>query len=146
MRKFFITFALLLCIPTAFASAAPDFSTGANQPSFQTGASQPSMQTNTSAFALKNPLSFTTVCGLLLALLDVALVIGIPIMVLFLVYAGFLFVLARGSQEGLKKAKANFFYTILGIALFLGAWTLGQIVAATINEVAPGSLNTNSCK
>lgn len=99
-----------------------------------------------SSFEFKNPLSVGSICGLLKMILEVALVLGIPIMVLALVYSGFLFVMARGSETGLTKAKANFMWTVIGIALFLGAWTLGNVVAATINQFpSDGKINTQ-CK
>ncbi|KKW35602.1 hypothetical protein A2852_01260 [Candidatus Adlerbacteria bacterium RIFCSPHIGHO2_01_FULL_54_23] len=98
------------------------------------------------SFKLQNPLNFETICGLIQGLLKVFITIGIPIAVLFLVYSGFLFVWARGSVDGLKKAKRNFFYTLLGIALFLGAWFLGQVIASTINALSPGTVGQTSCK
>ena len=65
---------------------------------------------------------------------------------LFLVYAGFLFVLARGSATGLQKAKSNLIHVILGIGIFIGAWLLGQIIANTINAVSPGTVSgVTSC-
>ncbi len=100
-----------------------------------------------SVFVFSNPLGdTTTVCALIKKLLQAALVIGIPIAVVFLVYAGFLFVWARGSVDGLTKAKKNLGYTLLGIAIFLGAWVLGQVIANTVNAIQPGTVSgTNSC-
>ena len=64
------------------------------------------------------------------------LTLAIPVAILFLVYAGFLFVWARGNPVGLKRAKWNLFYVVIGIGIFLGAWVLGQIIANTLTSLA----------
>lgn len=87
------------------------------------------------SFTLCNPLAVSNFCDLVKALLNIVLAIGIPIAVLFLVWSGFRFILARGSQEGLGKAKENFKWVIIGIAIFLGAWTLATIISATIQTL-----------
>jgi hypothetical protein len=70
------------------------------------------------------------------ALLRVVINIGFPILILFIVYAGFLFVTAQGSEEKLKKAKQTFFWTIVGAAIFLGAWALAVLIKTTIGLIA----------
>ena len=97
--------------------------------------------------ALENPLGNVTVCSLLQKFLNALLAIGIPIAVLFLVYAGFMFIIARGAPKGLAKARTNLVNVLIGIALFLGAWTIGQLVASTINSIRPGTVTsgTGSC-
>lgn len=78
---------------------------------------------------LKNICSFEDFVALLLkAVID----IGLPIAVLFIVYSGFLFVTAQGSETKLQKAKDTFFYTIIGVTIFLGSWALALIVKNTI--------------
>ena len=77
-------------------------------------------------------------------LLSIFLAIGTPIAVLFLVYAGFMFVMARGNAHELETAKRNIVHVILGICIFLGAWLMGQVIANTINAIAPGTVNTNN--
>lgn len=98
---------------------------------------------------IQNPLgSTTTLCGLIKNLLNVILALGVPVSVLFLVYAGFLLIWARGNTAALEKAKRNLRYVIIGIAVFLGAWALGQVIANTVNAVAQGSgvnFSINSC-
>ena len=61
--------------------------------------------------------------------------LGIPIAVLFLVYAGFLFVTARGSEEQLKKAKGILLWTIVGIAVLLGAKIIAEVLENTITSI-----------
>ncbi len=84
---------------------------------------------------LDNPLNVGSICGLLQAILTALLTIGTPVAVLFLVYAGFKFVVARGNAEKLGEAKNNLLYVVIGIALFIGAWLLGEIIANTLNQL-----------
>ena len=114
----------LLAMPV-FALQAQGFSNNTPPPG----------QTNNSLFEFRNPLNVKSVAELLRAVLDILLTIGIPIAVLFLVYAGFLFVWARGSDTGLKKAKDNLFYTVVGITLFMGAWFLAKVIEATLRQL-----------
>ncbi|HTR18916.1 MAG TPA: pilin [Candidatus Paceibacterota bacterium] len=65
--------------------------------------------------------------------------ISLPILTLFIVYAGFKFVFARGNPDGIKEAKRNFLYVILGAILILGAWVLATLIASTATQVLGGS-------
>lgn len=94
---------------------------------------------SSNGFTLCNPLGSTTsFCGLLKTIFGDLLILGIPIATLFIVFAGFQLVAARGSEEKLRKAKNNLLYIVIGIALFLGAWTLAQIIAATLAQLGAG--------
>jgi hypothetical protein len=72
---------------------------------------------------------------LIAAILDIVLVIGIPIITLAIIYAGFLFVQAQGNPEAIKKAKATLLYTIIGAALLLGAWVIANAIKGTVDEI-----------
>ncbi len=93
---------------------------------------------------LNNPLKFSSVCGFFKQLFNAVIMLGVPVATLFIVWAGFKFVLARGNAEALKVARKNAAYVAIGIAVFLGAWFLSQIIAATIKAVAP-SVGLSSC-
>lgn len=83
---------------------------------------------------LRNPLQ--NICSFedfVELLLQAVIRIGLPIAVLFIVYSGFLFVTAQGDTTKLQKAKDTFFWTVVGVAVFLGSWTLALIVKNTIN-------------
>jgi hypothetical protein len=102
----------------------------------------------TSANKVQNPLGVNTVCGLIKGVLSAATQIGIPVAVLFLVWAGFKFVLARGSSDKINEAKENLFHVVIGIGIFLGAWLLTQFIANTVNNLQQGSsnpININAC-
>lgn len=88
---------------------------------------------------IENPLSATSLFCFLKDILDVLLTIGVIIAVLFMVYAGFLYVTARGSQEQLTKAKHAFLGAVIGTAIIMGVWVIAQAIVGTINAIRPGT-------
>jgi hypothetical protein len=102
---------------------------------FADGSGTPSASSGT----VVNPLGVTTFCGLIKALLSAAVAIGIPIAVLFIVWAGLKFVLAKGNSTKLTEARTNMLYTVIGIGIFLGAWLLVMVIQNTVNGLASGS-------
>lgn len=84
---------------------------------------------------LQNPLGVDSFCDLIVVILNAALIIGIPIAVLFIVYAGFKFVIARGSPAGLSEARSNLFNTLIGIAIFIGASLIARVIVGTLHQL-----------
>jgi len=96
--------------------------------------------TNGGAPTVTNPLgSINSFCGLIKSVLGAVIQIGIPVAVLFIVFAGFKFVLARGNPSKLEEAKKNLLYTLIGIGIFLGAWLIAVVIANTVNSLGAGS-------
>lgn len=84
---------------------------------------------------LQNPLQFNTISGFLDAMLGAVVTIAGPIVVLMLVYSGFLFVSAQGNPEKLAIAKKAIMWTIIGAAVVLGAFVLSSAIEGTINQL-----------
>ena len=87
---------------------------------------------------IENPLkqgTSDTLVGFLQSLLSVFVAFAIPIAALAIIYAGFLFVTARGSEEQLRKAKSTFFYTVIGTAVLLGAQVIISVIATTVQSL-----------
>src|SRR3989338_11149572 len=95
------------------------------------------MQGETITPTLENPLSADTLFCFLKDILDVFLTIGIIIAVLFMVYAGFLFVTARGKDQQLTEAKKAFLGAVIGTAIIMGVWVLAKAIVGTINAIRP---------
>jgi cytochrome bd-type quinol oxidase subunit 2 len=71
---------------------------------------------------------------LLYAVLDNAVIpIGGIIVVIMIIYSGFLFVTARGNEEQIKTARRSFTYAAIGAAILLGAKAIALAIQATIN-------------
>ncbi len=86
---------------------------------------------------IANPLNseIDTIPAFIEELLRIVLKIGIPIVVIFIIYAGFLFVTATGNPEKLKHAKATLFTTLIGSAILLGAWVIAEAIQGTISQL-----------
>jgi hypothetical protein len=83
--------------------------------------------------SLSNPLSFSSVTSLLEAILNVVVIISIPIVVLFLILAGFHYVTAQGNPEKIKDASKALLYGVIGGVVILGASAILAIVENTVN-------------
>lgn len=91
----------------------------------------------------ENPIKLTgadgqkiaTVPQFLLALVDLAFLIALPIIVIFLVYAGFLFVTAADNEKQTETARKVFLWTLVGAAIVLGAKVIAMAIQATLLEI-----------
>ena len=81
---------------------------------------------------LPEPIKYKTIDSLVLALLTLFYQIMLPIVALYIMYAGFLYVAARGNEDKLKKAHQALTYSLLGAAIILGAALAVRIIQGTI--------------
>lgn len=96
----------------------------------------PSVALAATGGGFNNPLNgIDSIGGFVKALLGAVLYILYPLAVLALLYSGFMFVSARGNTDTLKTAKTNFFWTIVGVTLLLGAWALTELLKGTIDPL-----------
>ena len=82
-----------------------------------------------------NPIKYggiQTVPQLLLALVDLVFLIGVPIIVIFIIYGGFLFVKSGDNESELAKAKNVFWWTLIGALVLLGAKAISAAIQSTI--------------
>ncbi len=84
--------------------------------------------------AVTNPLSFGTIPEVINAILDILLIFAVPLIVFFIIYAGFLYVMAQGNPAKIQEANKALLYALIGGAIVLGAEIIGGVVAATINS------------
>jgi hypothetical protein len=84
---------------------------------------------------LQNPTTFPNIQSFIAAFLQAIVEISLPILTLFIVYSGFMFIMARGNQTKLTAAKNNFLYVILGALLIIGAWSLALLIGSTVTQV-----------
>lgn len=141
MKKLLLTLAFFaLLVPAVagaqFGSAQPNTTVGPSSPNTSVGASGPNTSvgpsSGSSVFGIKNPLAFDSFCKLANALLNVVMVIGVPVATFFVVWAGFLLVLARGRLDALREARSNLLNTFIGVGIFFGAALLIMILSATL--------------
>lgn len=88
---------------------------------------------------LKNPLTVDNFADFIQEILSIVVRVGLPIIVIFMMYVGFLFIKARGNDQELTKAKTAFVYAVIGAALVLGAWVISVGIANTIQGLGETS-------
>lgn len=111
MRLFFLNLILILATVSVFAFVTDAQTIGCNP-----------------AVEICNPIQSNTFADLMAKIADIAAKIGLPLVVVFIIYAGFLFVSARGDEEQLKKAKTTFFWAVIGALLVVGAFAISLAI------------------
>lgn len=86
---------------------------------------------------VKNPLGskFENLNSFVKTLLEGLIKILIPVIALAIIYAGLMFVTARGNTEKLTTAKNALLYGVIGAGLVLGAWALAQLISDTVIQL-----------
>lgn len=84
---------------------------------------------------LSNPICTQDLSQFFAKLLELVAFIAFPIVVLFMVYVGFLFVSSQGNPEKLKEAKNYFFWALVGALLVLGAEALSMAIKRTVDQL-----------
>lgn len=72
---------------------------------------------------------------LLFKIIDVLLVFAIPLIVLYIMYAGYLFVTAAGNTEQISTAKNALLWAVVGGVVILGARLIFNIIKETIKPL-----------
>ncbi|MEK7063511.1 MAG: hypothetical protein AAB955_02350 [Patescibacteria group bacterium] len=85
--------------------------------------------------ALTNPLQTASLSQFLTMLLRLVAEIASPIIVLMIVYIGFLFITAQGNPDKLKKAREYFLWAMIGALLVLGAYALSLAIEGTVSQL-----------
>jgi len=85
---------------------------------------------------IKNPFKQDSIQNLIQTLInEIFIPIGGVIAVLMVMYAGFLYVTARGDTGKMKKAKDALLWAVIGSAILLGAWVISEAIKATIDQL-----------
>lgn len=84
-------------------------------------------------FNVTNHIKFSTVEEVIVALLNIFIIVATPIIVLFIIYAGFLYVTAGGNTQQVQKATTALTYAIIGGIMVLGAVVISGIIADIVS-------------
>jgi hypothetical protein len=85
---------------------------------------------------LTNPLSnISSIPDFFRVLVEIILVFAIPFIVFFIIYAGFLYVTARGNPEKISTAHKALLFALIGGMLILGANVLLEIITNTVEQI-----------
>lgn len=85
-------------------------------------------------FTVPNPIKADNFDDFMGKLLEIVFLIAIPIITIFIIYSGFLFVTAQGNAEKIETAKKNFMWVLIGSAILLGSWLLANAIGETIRQ------------
>jgi len=121
-----------------FGSALPAFVATAATTGTDTSTTKTTgIDTTTGSGKLINPLGEgATPPGLLKAILEFVVRIGAVVVVLMLVYVGFLFVTAQGNETKITAAKSGLLWTVVGALILLGAQAIALAIEATVKALS----------
>jgi hypothetical protein len=91
--------------------------------------------TTGSSATFPNPIAAPDLTSLLTLVLNAVILIVFPFIVLFIVYAGFKMVAARGNPGEISKAKEQIIYAIIGALIILGAGAISLAIKGTVNQI-----------
>ncbi len=90
--------------------------------------------------AIENPLgNKVEVKDLLADILKIVVEIALPVVILMVIYSGFMYVIARGRPEAIEKAHKTLTWTLIGAAILLGAQLIATVLVDTISNIAKDS-------
>lgn len=125
MTRFRSTLVVLLGTLLLFLATLPVFA----QQTTNCGAGQTCLQ---------NPLRFTSIERFIEGALQAMVMIALPIISVFIIWAGFMFVKARGKPNEISDAKKNLTYVLIGATLILSAWVLATLIGSTVSQLLRG--------
>jgi cytochrome c biogenesis protein CcdA len=83
-----------------------------------------------------NPLGdVNTIPDFLAKVLEALSLILLPLIVIFVIYAGYLFVTAQGEEGKIQKARTALLWTLIGAGVILGAQIMANILRDTLSEL-----------
>ncbi|MCB9818640.1 hypothetical protein H6788_00455 [Candidatus Nomurabacteria bacterium] len=83
--------------------------------------------------SLENPLRSNDLMEFLQELLDVIMVFAVPLIVFMIIYAGFLYVTARGKETQVSNASRALLYAVIGGVIILGANIILAVISGTVD-------------
>jgi len=92
-----------------------------------------------------NPLEAESIICFLSDVVDAIVTLSIPVIALAIIYTGFLFVTAGGSDEQLDTAKSAAMYTAIGAGIIIGADVILAVLQNTASGLGVGGINESSC-
>lgn len=86
---------------------------------------------------LESPLNsnISTIPQFIEGFLRAIVIIALPLITIFIVYAGFMFIKARGNPGEISKARENFMWVVIGAILILSAWILATLIGGTVSQL-----------
>ncbi len=141
-------FVLVICGSAAlFAQTYLVFGEGAESVPVESGAAEtvPPATGGAESVPLENPAKYKDVCELVGAILTIIAELAAVVGVIFIIWSGFLFVMAQGNVTKIEAAKRTFYTTIIGMAIILGASVITRIIFKTVQSVTAADGGVSIC-
>lgn len=87
-------------------------------------------------YTLQGYLPFGSAEELVVAILRIFITLATPVIVLFIIFAGFKYVTAQGNAQQVQEATRALTYAIIGAVLIIGAVAISQIIASTVGALS----------
>jgi hypothetical protein len=86
---------------------------------------------------LESPLdsNISTIPQFIEGFLRAIVIIALPLITIFIVYAGFKYIAARGNSGKISEAHENFKWVVIGAILILSAWILATLIGGTVSQL-----------
>ncbi len=128
-KSTFFGLVILLFFFPLFAKAQSPVNPGNTTPP----ASSAQQTTGVSA-TIPNPTGATTLMALITDILEkIVMPIAAVGVVVWIIWAGFQFVLAQGNPTEIGKAKQNLLWSLVGAGILLGAVAISKVLTSTID-------------
>ncbi len=85
--------------------------------------------------ALCNPLESETIEEFILAIIKIILRFAVPVIVFFIMYAGFLYVTAQGDPSKIETARTSLTWAVIGGVIILGAELIITVIQGTVGSL-----------
>jgi hypothetical protein len=108
---------------------------GDNDPRNSRRSPQATVPPQSQSFSLANPLrNIDSIPKLLATILNVIAVLAVPVVIFFIMLAGFHYVTAQGNPEKIKGASNALLYAIIGAVLIFGGMVIAQILQNLVDS------------
>jgi len=85
---------------------------------------------------IPNPIKSNSLSAFFENIVSVAIMLGTIVAVLGIIYGGFLYVTAQGSEEKLQKAYKTVTWALVGTAILLGARAIMAAISGSVSDLA----------
>ena len=132
MRYFLLIFCSLLVLiaPVSIDAATQDVP-GSSRVEQDT----PGTPAGSNSVTIQSPLKVSSIADLFATILEVLLIFMVPVIVFFIIYAGYLYVTARGNVDQITQAHRALLYALVGGLLILGGKLLIDVIQGTVDAV-----------
>lgn len=128
MKKYIYAFLImsLVLLPALSYGAGPDF-----EPIGSEG------KIKVPVGFIGGPAGATSIGGLILSIINIALLIVGSVSVLFLIIGGFRYVTAEGSEDRAESAKNTMLHSIIGLVIVLLSFVIVRVIANALIKGSP---------